>query len=65
MALPAYAIDEQTAVRVDGAEVDVVSEGRWTSFTPWADRRPPTRWRWVLDGAACSPGTEEEGLTRP
>jgi len=32
--VPAYAIDEQTAVRVDGAEVDVVSEGRWTSFTP-------------------------------
>lgn len=32
--VPAYAIDEQTAVRVDGVDVDVVSEGRWTSFTP-------------------------------
>ncbi|MFC4140451.1 MULTISPECIES: Type 1 glutamine amidotransferase-like domain-containing protein [unclassified Microbacterium] len=26
---PAYAIDDQTAIRVDGADVDVVSEGHW------------------------------------
>jgi hypothetical protein len=26
---PAYFIDDQTAIRVDGSEIDVVSEGRW------------------------------------
>ncbi len=29
---PAYAIDEQTAIRVVDGAVEVVSEGRWTSF---------------------------------
>lgn len=32
--LPAYAIDEQTAIRVDGDDVRVVSEGRWRHFDP-------------------------------
>ncbi len=29
---PAYAIDDQTAIRVTGDQVDVVSEGRWRYF---------------------------------
>ena len=29
---PAYAIDEQTAIVVDGGAVEVVSEGEWTRF---------------------------------
>lgn len=29
---PAYAIDEQTAIRVVDGEVEVVSEGEWTRF---------------------------------
>jgi len=34
LALPAYAIDDQTAIRVAGGAVDVVSEGHWKRFTP-------------------------------
>ncbi len=30
--VPAYAIDEQTAVRVVDGTVDVISEGRWAKF---------------------------------
>ena len=38
----AYAIDEQTAIRVDDGRVDVVSEGQWTKFEPRpTGRRPP------------------------
>jgi dipeptidase E len=29
---PAYAIDEQTAIKVVDGAVEVVSEGRWTKF---------------------------------
>jgi len=29
---PAYAIDDQTAVRVADGSVEVVSEGHWTQF---------------------------------
>lgn len=32
--LPAYVIDEQTAITVTGGEVDVVSEGRWRRIDP-------------------------------
>jgi dipeptidase E len=32
--VPAYAIDDQTAIRVVDATVDVVSEGDWRLFTP-------------------------------
>lgn len=32
IAAPAYAIDEQTAITVVDGSVEVVSEGRWTSF---------------------------------
>jgi dipeptidase E len=32
--LPVYAIDDQTAVRVVGDTVEVVSEGHWKLFTP-------------------------------
>jgi dipeptidase E len=31
---PAYAIDDQTAIRVSGGTVEVVSEGHWRLFTP-------------------------------
>jgi dipeptidase E len=31
---PAYAIDEQTAIRVEGGAAEVISEGRWQKFTP-------------------------------
>jgi len=31
---PAYAIDDETAIRVTDAAVDVVSEGHWKLFTP-------------------------------
>ena len=30
--VPAYAIDEQTAIKVVDGSVDVVSEGQWTKF---------------------------------
>jgi dipeptidase E len=33
---PAYAIDDQTAIRVNNGAVDVVSEGHWKLFTPAA-----------------------------
>lgn len=29
---PAYAIDEQTAIRVEGEDVEVISEGDWTAY---------------------------------
>jgi dipeptidase E len=32
LGVPAYAIDEQTAIRVVDDSVDVVSEGHWTKF---------------------------------
>lgn len=32
LAAPAYAIDEQTAISVDGDDLRVVSEGHWESF---------------------------------
>jgi dipeptidase E len=34
---PSYAIDDETAIKVHGDVVEVVSEGHWQSF----DRRPP------------------------
>jgi len=30
--VPAYAIDEQTAIKVEDGFVEVVSEGHWTKF---------------------------------
>jgi len=32
--VPTYAIDDQTAIKVDDGTVDVVSEGHWQLFTP-------------------------------
>ncbi len=32
---PAYAIDEQTAIKVVDGSVEVISEGRWTKLGPW------------------------------
>ena len=34
MPVPAYAIDDQTAIKVAGGAVDVVSEGHWKLFAP-------------------------------
>jgi len=31
---PAYAIDDETAIKVVGGEIEVVSEGRWKRFSP-------------------------------
>ena len=32
---PAYAIDDETAIKVVDGTVEVVSEGHWKLFTPW------------------------------
>ena len=32
--VPAYAIDDQTAIKVVDGTFEVVSEGHWTLFTP-------------------------------
>jgi dipeptidase E len=34
MAVPGYAIDDQTAIKVTDGAVEVVSEGHWKVFTP-------------------------------
>jgi dipeptidase E len=34
LGVPAYAIDEQTAIKVVDGSVEVVSEGEWTKFSP-------------------------------
>jgi dipeptidase E len=34
MQVPAYAIDDQTAIKVVDDTVEVVSEGHWKLFTP-------------------------------
>ena len=34
MPVPAYAIDDQTAIQVVDGEVEVISEGHWKRFTP-------------------------------
>ena len=34
MRVPAYAIDDETAIKVVDGTVDVVSEGHWKLFTP-------------------------------
>ena len=36
MPAPAYAIDDQTAIKVVDGTVDVVSEGHWKRFAPYA-----------------------------
>ena len=34
LSVPGYAIDDETAIRVTDASVDVISEGQWRLFTP-------------------------------
>jgi dipeptidase E len=36
LGVPAYAIDDETAIKVTGRDVEVVSEGHWKLFTPEA-----------------------------
>ena len=38
MPVPAYAIDDQTAIKVTDGTVEVVSEGHWKLFSPLAPR---------------------------
>jgi dipeptidase E len=40
--VPAYAIDDETAIQVTDGSVEVVSEGHWKLFTPY-DREPSDR----------------------
>jgi dipeptidase E len=35
IAVPSYAIDDQTAIKVIDGDVEVVSEGHWKLFTPY------------------------------
>jgi len=37
---PAYAIDDETAIRVVDGAVDVVSEGHWKLFSPDTGEAP-------------------------
>jgi dipeptidase E len=37
LGVPAYAIDEQTAIKVSGGSIDVISEGRWRKFQASVD----------------------------
>jgi dipeptidase E len=39
--VPAYAIDDQTAIKVTDGTVEVVSEGHWRLFTPGAEASDP------------------------
>ena len=34
LSVPAYAIDDQTAIKVTDGAVEVISEGHWKLFTP-------------------------------
>ena len=34
MAVPGYAIDDETAIKVTDGAVEVVSEGHWELFSP-------------------------------
>jgi dipeptidase E len=42
MQVPAYAIDDQTAIEVTDGSVEVVSEGHWKLFTPSPQRESRT-----------------------
>jgi dipeptidase E len=41
LAVPGYAIDDQTAIKVSGGTVGVISEGRWRLFTPQTPKVQP------------------------
>jgi dipeptidase E len=41
LSVPAYAIDDQTAIKVVDGAVEVVSEGKWKLFTPRSEARMP------------------------
>ena len=41
---PAYAIDEQTAIKVAHGSVEVVSEGHWRMFTPTSGGDEREKW---------------------
>jgi dipeptidase E len=39
LTVPAYAIDDETAIKVVGSTVEVVSEGKWQLFNSRANAR--------------------------
>jgi dipeptidase E len=57
MSVPAYAIDDQTAIKVVDGTVEVISEGYWKRFVPASqaegDYRPPSV---VDDARSNAPG---------
>jgi dipeptidase E len=34
MGIPCYAIDDETAIRIENGHIDVISEGTWKRFDP-------------------------------
>ena len=54
MPVPAYAIDDQTAIKVVDGAVEVVSEGHWKLFTPCT-----RRWHRIL---RAQPSRPEDGI---
>jgi dipeptidase E len=54
---PAYAIDDETAIKMTDGTVEVVSEGHWKLLTPWTES-PATRKRVRPEDAA------EKGVMR-
>jgi dipeptidase E len=43
MSVPAYALDDQTAIRVVDGNVDIISEGHWKLFSPVGRDAQPVR----------------------
>ena len=39
LSVPAYAIDDETAIKVVDGTVEIVSEGHWKLFTPGPEAR--------------------------
>ena len=56
---PAYAIDDQTAIKVSDGSVEVVSEGHWKLFTPNTGCSCPRN-----RGAACAPCLPDRAAAR-
>jgi dipeptidase E len=40
--VPTYGIDDETAIKVTGGTVEVVSEGHWKLFTPRVSLTKPS-----------------------
>jgi hypothetical protein len=55
MPVPAYAIDDQIAIKVTDGTVEVVSQGHWKLFTPRTEN--PADRRWAFSDARLSVGS--------